>query len=1309
MNVKINKFYFMLLLLVTVVTATFSQNYLKSYQTVENELKNSLNALFQDLDKSKITSGLLSNYALELTALAPYNGVMSDTNKVTMPVLLNLYSSIYSAKINNKISLSSPETVSGKIKGNAVSNNVAPLAMLHYEYDCLNDSAVKKGWLTYSGNRLRDVAGKPSPYMKKQLFAVAPQKMIFENRTVSFVFKSDLFYRNNSKSISGLYVNFNGSGWRQTSLNTAISYTFASGGAKNIQFKIRYSDGSEYFSHTNIYVKQKYTQLRAESGALYTNKTDSIKANSAHSGGVMEMHLQDTVLGLCRPLIIAAPFDMSAMLEVATAYSLDYIISQAPDIKAFIDEMKYDVVFVKYNNGLDDIFRNAELFKEAISRVNKNKVTNAAPNVVLGISMGGLVARYALSSMEKSGKNHDTWKYISMDAPHKGANIPLGLQAMVRHIESIVQAYGSGNNEMMKQLFGVLNSKAAKQMLIYHCAAGGSVDNSVHNDFQMQYDAIGFPQRCQNIAVSNGDLLGKTIFNPSVEIFNYHTDKISEVMDLADVKTWQQILIECGLFIADILTLGGHSFNIEFSVHALPDKSVSNIYNGYAYLKKEFLFGIFSKTFYLTQKSLNSEDYMLPLDGAAGSFNEFKVSETETDAKVNKLLENFIKKEFTFVPTFSSLALSNWDKMINKNLTGLDLHADGLTGFEYVYITKDNKKHPDFLHSASFIAKHLASPPLAFDMENSTFNLSFPVSLKNPQKMSVNWSVSNSYMGIINPNKTSATITCSKSEQKGILKVSTSISVSESVASALKLNSRVLPVEARRLITAKSAEMNIYCDSREFANGVATSKFNVSNWSPGIPIKWEVDTTKFKIQSSSGNSAIVEAVSYDKTATLTATATLADSKITASKSITGSKLFFFTSDGQCFEKVPPFNCNELEVSIAPVLSNIESVSWSLSNTTYAQIVSGGNSPNVRIKSWSNTGKKDLTLKAQVKTKRESYTHQMPASVVIPENLELSISHIRTFEENGKKLTSLLMYAAATPNNDRNCTYKWRTTKGTITPYVDPNKNEISITDFNNLATMSTTGILINSQSLSHSVQQTLSAAAGEDVSCGNVTVSHVASTQNAASNMTESIVLGISKSPSATPTESQASDVYVLFQNPNITPYEQFPEQEMFWLPQEYNPAYAILVYDGGEVTVSCDFISPCNRVLKASVSMVGAAFKCSYTSDSNSITIINDTPDNSGSGSGSSGGGTNTGTGTAPGTVPAGNGNGYYDPATGTWIHIYDVYVYDSYGLVKKTTMKSNESRLSIPMNGYPNGFYYINIVDSQGNVVTRQTVSVQ
>jgi hypothetical protein len=129
---------------------------------------------------------------------------------------------------------------------------------MHYEYDKLDDNAYNKGWVTYTGGRIREVSGKPSPYLKKNLFAVAPQSFVWEGRTVSFVFKSGLFFRNNSKSILKREINFNNeSGYRTVAWDVPLSYTFASGGEKTIYFKLTYSDGSAYVSRTCIYCERQ--------------------------------------------------------------------------------------------------------------------------------------------------------------------------------------------------------------------------------------------------------------------------------------------------------------------------------------------------------------------------------------------------------------------------------------------------------------------------------------------------------------------------------------------------------------------------------------------------------------------------------------------------------------------------------------------------------------------------------------------------------------------------------------------------------------------------------------------------------------------------------------------------------------------------------------------------------------------------------------------------------------------------------------------------------------------------------------------
>jgi hypothetical protein len=127
----------------------------------------------------------------------------------------------------------------------------------------------------------------------------------------------------------------------------------------------------------------------------------------------------------------------------------------------------FDIVFVDFRRGADWIEKNGEVLINVIEFVNKAKIQNEAAglctfdNVVLGASMGGQVAKWALSTMEKRGLAHETHTYISFDSPQKGANIPVGIQAFAY--------FGSqaGNSYAAKAWYS-LNTPAARQLLVRH-------------------------------------------------------------------------------------------------------------------------------------------------------------------------------------------------------------------------------------------------------------------------------------------------------------------------------------------------------------------------------------------------------------------------------------------------------------------------------------------------------------------------------------------------------------------------------------------------------------------------------------------------------------------------------------------------------------------------------------------------------------------------------------------------------------------------------------------------------------------------
>ncbi len=169
----------------------------------------------------------------------------------------------------------------------------------------------------------------------------------------------------------------------------------------------------------------------------------------------------------------------------------------------------HDMVYFNFQNGGADIIQNATVVRNLIEQVNREKV-GSEKIIVIGESMGGLVARLAIRGMEQSNRTHDISHYISFDAPHKGANLPLGLQTLVDDLDdqNVRNALGFGQEEI-DELLDQINSQAAKQMLLQYRSTN---PNSAFNTLQNELNRVGFPSQggIRNIAIVNGAVDGST-------------------------------------------------------------------------------------------------------------------------------------------------------------------------------------------------------------------------------------------------------------------------------------------------------------------------------------------------------------------------------------------------------------------------------------------------------------------------------------------------------------------------------------------------------------------------------------------------------------------------------------------------------------------------------------------------------------------------------------------------------------------------------------------------------------------------------
>ena len=319
------------------------------------------------------------------------------------------------------------------------------------------------------------------------------------------------------------------------------------------------------------------------------------------------------------------------------------------------------------------------MLEEVIKYVNQEKVSNN-PNVVLGQSMGGLAARYALKDMENNNENHDTWLYVSHDAPHQGANVPLGFQYLDRHVfnqfvqspllEDLVVGIADGA-AILYDVQTMFDAPSARQMLKYHVKGNYTIDNSMNIAWQNELENMGYPQQTRNIAISNGNHCAVTqSFNPGDELFRvkgnirsgWLSDLLLTTFPLANNFLWTGVatITYEPSFLIGILP-GNNKIKADFWAKALPQNGSKPIYRGFmSYTKK--LMWLIPITIHITNENFDSPANVLPYDYYPGG--EYKTPvDIESQEYQNSLMQynvdGAMQEAFCFVPTPSALDLGS--------------------------------------------------------------------------------------------------------------------------------------------------------------------------------------------------------------------------------------------------------------------------------------------------------------------------------------------------------------------------------------------------------------------------------------------------------------------------------------------------------------------------------------------------------------------------------------------------------------------------------------------------------------------------
>lgn len=678
-------------------------------QEVDSTYAARIEYIFKFLDKTKIPTALLKDAAFELAELGNYNGlILADSNLVYDQNFRDIYLTLATSQLGYLPSgvLPNPQLVDSIWLSKRKSGQVT-LAGLYYQYNRFADDALNK--VTIINDQIYDkyVNGIwQNPYTTKQVMAFTPAITEQIGLNFSLILPAQLWLSNNKQQVSKIEVDMNdGLGYRQLSPNVGLPVLYADSGLKILKFKLWLSNNTVMQSRSLLHVSklpyestplnpgfdlgadvdnlipvleeespvsvipQGWNLSKAQYKLDYFEVASTETFNNEHAIGQVIIQYAAADKQIRKPFIVVEGLDPAnyknpeiGVRDFTIKHFLDQINYSNDLLSILVDIPQYDIIYINWKNGTADMHLNALLVKTVIRSINQVKVADGAnpieKNVVLGQSMGGVIARYALKIMELDGENHDTRLYISHDAPHQGANVPLGFQAMAIHVQqmalkSFVTAatyyFAAGSN---RNLLFLNYTPAAKQLLSHRIDWNYATDNVIHNQWQNELVNLGYPQNCRNISLSNGSECGTPIpivpgENLSLMHGAYKPGFWGDLLGMIAMPIAGAVLKNAKIALLGVIP-GSSKLTYHFEANSLADGGGNPLYKGYVKYTKKILWTV-SVTTTITDKSYTAPAGLIPLDQLPGSY--FQVPEIKAPTNIQFNLVPF----FSFIPTTSAL------------------------------------------------------------------------------------------------------------------------------------------------------------------------------------------------------------------------------------------------------------------------------------------------------------------------------------------------------------------------------------------------------------------------------------------------------------------------------------------------------------------------------------------------------------------------------------------------------------------------------------------------------------------------------
>ena len=383
-----------------------------------------------------------------------------------------------------------------------------PIIVVDVDFERLTESA--RNSLSIDSNaRFHLDYNETKPYRRENLYSYAPILKVTNQKKVELVVDRSFIYTN-KKIPSHYMVSIDSSTFKKYKMGESFILEFTDADQEvEVSVALDDSQRDQALTHRSALTYEitvpPYDDTWVPTSLVSASTGESvwIKAYIYHS------NIHDHTAGaseIQNPLIILGGFDPENSEDpyVAKMYAQIAAITYPND---FISELRkqFDVILLTYADVCASIEDNAKALAHTLKDI-KERNDNRDDMVLLGISMGGLVSRMALCGIENNifddiETEHKVKVWVSVDAPHQGAHIPLALQHFVHDVGRIPFVFGD-----TKETLDMLDSSSAKEMLIEHYSVNGQ--SSERTEFLQTLDSWGgFPKQVTTtIGVSSGAL-----------------------------------------------------------------------------------------------------------------------------------------------------------------------------------------------------------------------------------------------------------------------------------------------------------------------------------------------------------------------------------------------------------------------------------------------------------------------------------------------------------------------------------------------------------------------------------------------------------------------------------------------------------------------------------------------------------------------------------------------------------------------------------------------------------------------------------